>query len=145
MNCQNSAKTSAKYGPEKLIRARVHNLHHKILLNRWKIMVSNIWILFIRWQTLYGVIFFRNIYQCILLDIIYQLLKGVVRGRNMLQPFKKIVEAKFKRACFKADGTRSFNQAKGTILSDEQFCFICFYLIQKIFNECSELKQWDGS
>ena len=80
-----------------------------------------------------------------MLDILHQLLKGVVGGTHMLQWLKNIVGAKFKGARVKAGATRSLHQANGTVLLDKRFCCVPSYPTLKIFKEYSEVKQWDGS
>ena len=80
-----------------------------------------------------------------MLDILYQLLKGVVGGIHMLQWLKNIVGAKFKRARVKAGAIRSLHQANETVLLDERFRYVPSYLTLKIFKEYSKVKQWDGS
>ena len=53
-----------------------------------------------------------------MLDILHQLLKGVVGGTHMLQLLKNIIGAKFKGVRVKARATRSLYQANGTVLLD---------------------------
>ena len=86
-----------------------------------------------------------NIHQYMLLDILHQLLKGVVEDTHMLQWLKNIVRAKFKGACVKAGRTKSLNQANGTVFLDERFCCVPLYPTLKIFKGYSEVKKWDGS
>ena len=81
-----------------------------------------------------------NIHQCILLDILYQLLKGVVKDTHILQWLKNIVGANFKGARVKAGRTKSLNQASRTILLDKQFCCVPLYPTLKIFKEYSKVK-----
>ncbi len=50
---------------------------------------------------------FVNIHKCMMLDILHQLLKGVVSGTHMLQWLKTIIRAMFKGACVKAGTTKS--------------------------------------
>lgn len=80
-----------------------------------------------------------------MLNILYQLLKGVVENTHMLQWLKTIIGAKFEGARVKAGATRSLQQANGTVTLDKQFCAVPSYLTLKIFKEYSEVKQWDGS
>ncbi len=80
-----------------------------------------------------------------MLDILHQLLKEVVDGTYMLQWLKTIIKAKFKGAYIKAGTTKSLQQVNGTILLDQYFCAVPFYLTLKIFKEYNKVKQWDGS
>ncbi len=86
-----------------------------------------------------------NIRECIILNILYQLLKRVVDGIYILQWLKTIIGTKFKGACVKASTTKSLQQANETVLLDQRFCAMPFYPILKIFKKYSELKQWDES
>ncbi len=61
---------------------------------------------------------FVNIHECIMLDILHQLLKRVVGRTHMLQQLKTIIGAKFKGARVKADTIKSLQQANGTVLLD---------------------------
>ncbi len=88
---------------------------------------------------------FVNIHECMMLDILHHLLKGVVWGTYMLQWLKTVIGAKFKGARVKARVTRSLQQANGTVLLDEQFCAVPSYPTLKIFKEYSKVKEWDGS
>ncbi len=56
---------------------------------------------------------FVNIHECMMLDILYQLLKGVVDGTHILQWLKTIIGAKFKGACVKASTTKLLNKPTG--------------------------------
>ena len=84
-----------------------------------------------------------NIHECIMLGILYQLLKEVVGGMYMLQWLKTVIEVKVKGARVKARVTRSLQQANRIVLLDERFCYMSFYPILKIFKKYSEVKQWD--
>ncbi len=59
-----------------------------------------------------------------MLDILHQLLKGVVGSMHMLQWLKTIIGAKFKGACVKANITKSLQQA------NEMYCWI------NVFAQC---------
>ena len=83
---------------------------------------------------------FVNIYECMMLDILYQLLKGMVGGTHMLQWLKNIVGAKFKEARVKVGATRLLHQANRTVLLDERFCCSPSYPTLKIFKEYNEVK-----
>ena len=88
---------------------------------------------------------FVNIHECMMLDILHQLLKRVVGGTHMFQWLKTVIGAKFKGARVKAGATRSLQQANGTVLLDERFCAVLSYPTLKIFKEYSKVKQWDRS
>ncbi len=88
---------------------------------------------------------FVNIHECIMLDILYQLLKEVVGGTHMLQWLKTIIRAKFKGACVKPGTTKSLQQANEMILLDQRFRAVPSYPTLKIFKKYSEVKQWDES
>ena len=86
-----------------------------------------------------------NIHECIILDILHQLLKELVEGMHMFQWLKTIIRPNFKGAQVKVWTTRSLQQANGTVFLDERFCSVSSYPILKIFKEYVKVKQWDGS
>ncbi len=88
---------------------------------------------------------FLNIHKSIMLDILYQFLKGVIGGMNMLQWLKTVIGAKFKKARVKAGTMRSLQQVNSRVLLDERFCAVPFYLTLKIFKEYRSVKEWDRS
>lgn len=55
------------------------------------------------------------------------------------------MRAKFKRACINASVTNSLQQANETVLLNQRFRAMPFYLTMKIFKKYTEVKQWNMS
>ena len=75
-----------------------------------------------------------------LLNILHQLLKGMVEDIYMLQCLKNIVKVKFKGVCVKMGRIKSFNQANRTVFLDEKFCYLFLYPTLKLFKKYSKVK-----
>ena len=75
-----------------------------------------------------------------MLNIFHQLLKKIDGGTHIFQWLKTIIRAKFKGVHVKVGITKSLEYANRTILLDQHFCAIPFYLTLKIFKEYSEVK-----
>ena len=56
---------------------------------------------------------------------------------------KTIIGVKFKGVCINISIIKSLQQANGTVLLDQRFRAMPFYLILTIFKEYNELKQWN--
>lgn len=61
---------------------------------------------------------FVNMYKCMILDMLYQLLKEMIDGMHIFQSLKIIIRAKFKEACIKASIIKLLKQANGMLFLD---------------------------